>query len=143
MTPTPHRKARRAALWLLYALDVAGGDPDDALAQARDTLVELQADSSDYWPEIEVRVRGVDEHLDDLNKVIQDVSPRWRIERMAHIDRTILRLGAWEILYGGVRPIAVIDACVDLAKEYGEKGTPAFVNGLLDQICRDHDVEMR
>lgn len=142
MTPTAHRKARRVALWLLYALDVSGGTPESALRAARQTLVELQEDSGDYWDEIVVRVRGVYDRLDELNEVIQDVSPRWRIDRMAHIDRTILRLGAWEILHGGVPPISVIDACVDLAKEYGEKGTPAFVNGLLDQICRDHDVEM-
>lgn len=142
MTPTPHRKARRAALWLLYALDVADGEPDQALLAARETLVELQEDSGEYWNEIEVRVRGVHERLDELNTIIQEVSPRWRIERMAHIDRTILRLGTWEILFGDVPPIAVIDACVDLAKDYGEKGTPAFVNGLLDQICRDHDVDM-
>jgi N utilization substance protein B len=143
MNVTPHREGRRAALWLLYALDVAGGEPDQALRVARETLVELQEGSAEYWPEIEGRVRGVHQKLDDLNRIIQEVSPRWRVERMAHIDRTILRLGAWEILYGDVRPIAVIDACVDLAKEYGEKGTPAFVNGLLDQICRDHGIEIR
>lgn len=143
MSPTLHRKAQRAALWLLYAIDVSGGTADDALVAARATLSELERDSHSYWSEIEARVRGVYDELEAIDRIVQDVSPRWKIERMARIDRNILRLGAWEIVSAGLTPIAVIDACVDLGKEYGEQGTSAFVNGLLDQICKDHELKMR
>ncbi len=134
-------KERRAALWLVYALDVAGGDANDALGAARGTVEEFERGVD--WNEVEQMVTGVRAQWDDLDATIQAVSPRWKIERMAHIDRNILRLGAWEILHSTHPPIAVISSCVDLAKEYGDKGTPAFVNGLLDQICQDHDISLR
>ena len=143
MTISPHRKARRAALWLLYSIDVADGSADEALSASRATLSELDAGSEGYWEEIAERVRGVRGSIDRIDEVVQSVSPRWRLERMASIDRNILRLGAWEILDAKLPPIAVIDGCVELGKEFGDKGTSAFVNGLLDQICQDHDIEMR
>lgn len=143
MKVTPHRNARRAALWLLYSIDVTDGSPVDALSASRQTLAELDEGSTSYWVEIETRVRGVREKIEKIDEVVQAVSPRWRLERMASIDRNILRLGAWEILEAELAPIAVIDGCVELGKEFGEKGTSAFVNGLLDQICQDHDIKMR
>lgn len=146
MTVSPHRNAQRAALWLLYAHDVIGGDVGDVgslLSQSKETVCELEESASEQWSEITDRVRGVATSLDSVDEVVQAVSPRWKLSRMAKIDRNILRLGAWEILFGKLPPIAVINACVDLGKEYGEKNTPAFVNGLLDQICQDHDVAMQ
>ena len=125
----------------MYALDVAGGTAEDALSAAHSTVDELE--SGVDWRNVDRIVRGVRERWDELNTVVQGVSPRWKLERMAHIDRNILRLGAWEVLHGNHAPLAVINGCVDLAKEYGDKGTPAFVNGLLDQICRDHALEIR
>ena len=59
---------------------------------------------------------------------------------MATIDRNILRLGAWELLSGDQPPRAVINACIELGKDYGEQGTPAFINGLLDELCRRHEI---
>ncbi len=143
MTATLHRQAQRAALWLLYAMDVSGGTAEDALSAARGTVGELDGDSADYWPQVQARVRGYAAEAERIDKIVQDVSPRWKLARMARIDRNILRLGAWEIVCAKLPPIAVIDACVDLAKEYGDKGTGAFVNGLLDQICKDHGLKMR
>lgn len=137
----PDRKARRAALWLVYALDVTGGSVDEALDAAHYTVDELQRGHA--WETVERIVRGVSDRWDELNETVQAVSPRWRVERMAHIDRNILRIGAWEMLHADHPPRAVINACVELAKEYGDKGTPAFVNGLLDQICRDHSIKIR
>lgn len=143
MTVTPHRRAQRAALWLLYAMDVAGGSAEDALGAARDTLGDLDDDVPSYWAQVEERVHGVAAQREEIDRIVQAVSPRWKLERMARIDRNILRLGAWEILHARLNPIAVIDACVDLGKEYGDQNTGAFVNGLLDQICQDHDIKLR
>lgn len=140
---TLHRDAQRAALWLLYAMDVAQGTAEDALGAARGTLSEIDGDVAGYWEQIESRVRGVASQRAEIDEIVQKVSPRWRLERMAKIDRNILRLGTWEIVSAGLAPIAVIDSCVDLGKEYGEQGTGAFVNGLLDQICKDHGITMR
>ncbi len=143
MSATVHRSAQRAALWLLYAMDVSSEGATDALHAAKATMTEVDGGVLDFWAEIEARVHGVHDEREKVDGIVQAVSPRWKLERMARIDRNILRLGAWELVCAGLAPIAVIDSCVDLGKEYGEQGTGAFVNGLLDQICKDHGLKMR
>jgi len=143
MSESAQRRARRVSLWLLYALDIAGGRPEDALQAARETATELEEDADIPWDRVQAMVVGTHGRLEELTAVVQAVSPRWKVDRMAPIDRNILRLGAWEILHGGHPPLAVINGCVDLAKDYGDKGTPAFVNGLLDQICRNNEIAIR
>jgi len=136
------RKAREAALWALYGMDLAkafwGGRLDDFFPIATDrdaSLREVRAD-------VEARVSGVVAKRAELDDEIRRLSPRWRIERMAVIDRNVLRLGIWELLERKTSPIIVINACVELAKDYGEQNTPAFINGLLDQLCKDHGIEI-
>lgn len=137
------RLTRRAALLILSGADIAKTDADEALHYDKATLVgEYGPRLAQHWDMVEARVVGVRERFDEVTEEVQKVSPRWRVERMAPVDRSILRLGAWEILHGDVSPLEVIDHCVDLAKDYGEKDTPAFVNGLLDQLCQDHDIEI-
>lgn len=137
------QRARRAALWVLYLVDVGGADPREALEQSRQTIEELEPEVVDRWSMVEARVMGVFDNFEAVNEAVQSVSPRWKIERMAPVDRNILRLGTWELLMGQMeQPIAVIDHCVELGKEYGEKNTPGFVNGLLDQLCQDHSISL-
>ena len=137
-------KARKLALWMLYGLDVC---PDlfvqERLFQAYPLLSEHEEDLPELWDEVELRVLGVWAKRDLLNDEIQAVSPRWRVDRMATIDRNILRLGIWEILEQADSPIVVVNDCIELAKRYGGKGTPAFINGLLDQVCKNHQIAMR
>jgi N utilization substance protein B len=126
---------------MLYGLDVTdAADPEETLTSSYATAAELEERVPEVWSSVEERVHGTRGELASIDAIIQEVSPRWRLERMAAIDRNILRLGTWEIFHSDVLPVISIDACVDLAKEYGERSSPAFVNGLLDQICRDHDV---
>lgn len=137
-------KARKVALWMLYGLDLC---PDlfveERLFQSYPLLSEQDEDLPEYWDEVEQRVIKVWEERERLNDEIQAVSPRWRVDRMATIDRNILRLGIWEILEGVESPIVVVNDCIELAKRYGGKGTPAFVNGLLDQVCKNHKLSMK
>lgn len=137
-----HTKAREAALWLLYGIDVADEWTEVDLDRWYSTVHELDEDVIDYWPDVEQMVAGVIERRPELDERIQAVSPRWRLERMATIDRNILRVGAWELFYSDTRPLAVINECIELGKTYGEEKTPAFVNGLLDQLCSDHDIDI-
>ena len=62
--------------------------------------------------------------------------------RMARVDRNILRVGAFELMAGLTPPRDVIYDCVELAKRYGEKQTPRFVNGVLDQLCRNQGISL-
>ena len=95
----------------------------------RDRFEEARAFAAD-------RVRGVREEQVALDRRVQETSRRWRMERMAIIDRNILRLGAFEILHRGAevpRKVAINEA-VELAKTFGAAESGAFVNGLLDRI---------
>jgi N utilization substance protein B len=78
---------------------------------------------------------GAQSRVEDLDAAIGDSASHWRIERIATVDRTILRLGAYELLAEPQTPAAVVlDEAVELAKRFGEEDSPAFVNGVLDAI---------
>lgn len=134
------RRARRAALRTLYAIDVSGYETKMALETIRGTLAEPDDHPARYWDLVVARVHAVTDNLARLDEEIRVLSPRWRIERMAAVDRNLLRLGISEILAGETAPLVVINACVELAKEFGDKGTPGFINGLLDQLCQNQNI---
>ncbi len=139
-----HQASRRAALWVLYLVDVGEIDPSEALKTSRATMTELEPELGQHWDLVEARVNGIFGAFEKVDESVQAVSPRWKIARMAPVDRNILRVGAWELLHGQFEaPVAVIDHCVELGKEYGEKNTSGFVNGLLDQLCKDNDISVR
>ena len=80
-------------------------------------------------------VLGVDTHLEELDALIARYSEHWRLERMAAVDRNLLRLAAYELLYvPKIPPKVVINEAVELAKLYGTEVSGAFVNGILDRI---------
>ena len=141
--PNEENVARRAALWILVSMDISNTGPEPLLTNTYSTMIELDERVSEVWDRVEERVSGVWEAWDALNEEVQGLSPRWKLERMATVDRNILRLGAWELLQSYRGPLEVINAYVDLSKEYGEKNTPGFVNGLLDQLCQDHKIALR
>ncbi len=85
---------------------------------------------------------GVLNHLDELDEVIQAASPRWEISRMPHVDLTILRMAAWEILHEKDVPGAVaINEAVNLANRFSEPASGRFVNGVLGTILRRKQAE--
>jgi len=80
-------------------------------------------------------VQGVTTHREELDALITRHSEHWRLERMAAVDRNLLRLAAYELLYEPkIPPKVVINEAVELAKLYGTEDSGAFVNGILDRI---------
>jgi N utilization substance protein B len=78
---------------------------------------------------------GVGEKLQEIDKRLAEISSHWRPDRMAAVDRNILRLGAYEILFCDDIPGTVtVNEMVEIAKEFGSENTPAFVNGVLDKL---------
>jgi N utilization substance protein B len=122
-------EARERALALLYEAEQKGvpaAEVVDALPVAPDEFAAAL-------------VLGVDEHRDDLDRVIEAAATNWRLDRMAMLDRTVLRLGAFELLHRPDIPAAVsIDEAVELAKAYCGDESPRFVNGVLARIADDH-----
>lgn len=80
-------------------------------------------------------VQGTLHHLSDIDLCISRYSKDWPIERMATVDRNILRLAAYEIMFSeDVHPVVAIDEAVELAKKYGDENSKSFVNAILDRI---------
>ncbi len=110
------------------------------MANSLEIVEEIIPDAAACWELVRARLNNVWEQRDALNAEIQALSPRWRLDRMAAVDRNLLRLGTAELLSKEIAPLITINACIELAKAYGDKSTPAFVNGLLDQFCKNHDI---
>jgi N utilization substance protein B len=123
---------REAALQMLFQMEASG--------LSADQVVHLFWRSFEADPEgrayADQAVRGVEEHLADVDKLIGAASTHWRIERMARVDRNVLRLGAWELAHRLDVPRAVIlDEAVELSKSFGTEESSAFVNGVLNKIA--------
>jgi len=85
----------------------------------------------------EILVHGVLEKCEAIDKIIERYAENWEIKRMAYVDRNILRLSAYEMIYQDEIPIKVaINEAVELAKRYGEADSSKFVNGILDRIAK-------
>ena len=132
--------AREAALRTLYQCDLAGGAVEDAL---RSVLYGTLADADELVVEeptrrfVERLVRGVRARREELDTLISEGSEHWRLERMAAVDRNVLRLALFELLDEPETPAAVIlDEAIELAKLYGGPESGAFVNGVVDGIRR-------
>jgi N utilization substance protein B len=125
---------RESALQMLFALEAGGGTPEQVIASYwRETPGDPEG--RDY---ADAALRGVAAELERVDDAIRKASTNWRIERMARVDRNVLRLGAWELMQRSEVPRAVIlDEAVELAKRFGSEESGAFVNGVLDRIATD------
>ena len=139
------RRAREFALQILYQLDVQDQLSDDQaigmfwrnFAATVEAEGALPADLGEIQPFAEKLVRGVREHLVDLDAQIQGASKNWRLERMARVDRNLLRLALYELKHVDDVPAKVaINEAIEIAKRYGTNESSAFVNGILDR-CRE------
>jgi N utilization substance protein B len=138
----PRRRAREYALQVLFSLDVNEGI---SLAQAlahfwRDFKDSDEAEDRD--PQVvtfaESLVRGTVDNLKEIDDVVQRASKNWRLERMARVDRNVLRLATYELRFEPDVPAkVVINEAIEVAKRYGAAESPAFVNGLLDRISQE------
>ena len=128
------RKARELALKALYMFDVQG-EPD---VKALQCFWEGQPAKEEVRTRAEKMVRGVLDHVKELDRKIATASKHWRIERMSRVDRNVLRLAAFEILHDPEVPEQVsIDEAVEIARRYGDNKSSAFINGILDHIWKE------
>lgn len=128
-------KARKRALDVLYGADVRGESINQALADeaARAAADPKRANSWEYAREIVV---GITEHGDEIDELIETYSQGWPIARMPAIDRALLRIGLWEILFNDEVPDSVaIAEAVESARVHSTEDSAGFVNGLLGRIA--------
>jgi len=125
-------KARKRAVDLLFEADQRGVNARDLLADRLAKPV-TEAPLNQYTADL---VEGVVEHWTDINELLATYSQGWSVERMPSVDRAILRLGAFEVLYGeGVPEGVAIAEAVVLAKTLSTDESPKFVNGLLARLA--------
>ncbi|GEP47785.1 transcription antitermination factor NusB [Microbacterium saccharophilum] len=131
-------KARKRALDILYQSDVRGDDLAVTLAaEAQRAASEPSREAS--WLYAREIVDGVIDNRDDIDEQIVTHARDWKLERMPAVDRAILRMGVWELVYNDEVPTAVvIDEAVELAKEFSTDDSSSFVHGVLARIARSH-----
>ncbi len=125
-------KARKRALDILYASEMRRERPGEALDQS---IADGEGPTNDYTSEL---VRGVVEHQSRIDGLLSTYSEGWSLERMPAVDRNVLRLGVWELLYAEDVPDAVaVTEAMNLVRELSTDESPGFVNGVLGGIVRD------
>ena len=124
-------RAREFALQMLFQIDIGGSGIEDTLEP--------------FWVDRRARgitrecaerlVRGTILHQGEIDRLIGDSTKNWRVERMAGVDRNILRLAIYEFLFERETPsIVTIDEAIEIAKRYGGEDSGHFVNGILDAV---------
>ena len=134
------RKGRECALQLLYQMDMQGllegdvhsDDISDAMGGFWDSFEPVEEEDRGYAERL---VDGVLREFTELNAVIQSASHRWKIDRMAQVDRNLLRIAAFEIYHCPDIPRSVsINEAIEVAKRFSGSESYAFINGILDNL---------
>ena len=129
--PGIRRQARMIALQILYEYDTANHGPEEVLQRHAEER-HLQPKVVEYAREL---LQGVCDHLAEIDADIQSAAREWPLQQMARIDKNILRLAIYEILFNNTVPAkAAINEAVELAKIFGSDTSSRFVNGVLGTI---------
>ena len=125
------RKARILALQALYEIDSAGHEPE--------TVIERTIATTDMTEEnrtfIREMISGTVKNREEIDKQIQELAPAWPIDQLAMVDRNVLRLAIFEILYDNKVPVKVaVNEAVELAKTFGSDNSAKFINGVLGAV---------
>ncbi len=141
MTVSSRRtRARERALQALYQIDVAAEGIDEALAAFWKSFEPVEREVREL---AEALVRGVAGSRRAIDDAIEEASSNWRLDRMARVDRNVLRLAVYELLRTDVPVKVVINEAIELGKKFGSESSGAFVNGVLDKVAAGLSPERR
>ncbi len=127
------RKARELALQLLFQTDLTGATPQEIVGLFW-KVNETELETRQY---AEFLFLKAFENRTQVDELIVTHAQHWRLERMAVVDRNILRMAVVELLYGDTPSIVVIDQAIEIARKFSSDEAPQFVNGILDSIKED------
>ena len=127
------RRARELALQLLYQHEMTETPPEEM----EENLEEWRGATDGIRQFADILIRGTLEHLDEIDEELARQTAHWRLERLAAVDRNILRLAMYELLFHAETPHpVVIDEAIEIAKKYGSAESARFVNGVLDGFVK-------
>lgn len=132
------RRGREYALQMLYAMDLSGYQPDQVFAGFY-AIQDLNRDAFYYARRL---VDGVHGHLEEIDLVLGKYAEHWKIHRMAAVDRNLLRLGLFELMYVKEVPFPiVINEALEIVKEFSDQEGTQFLNGILDAARKEFRPE--
>ena len=131
----PRRKAREYALQMLFQWDITHDNIDQVAA----TFFQNQPEESEIVVEFARQlVMNTVEHVEQIDEFIRRHAEHWRLDRMATVDRNILRLAVQEFLYDKETPkTVVINEAIEIARRFSAQESPLFINGVLDSIKKE------
>lgn len=129
-------KARKRALDVLFECE-ARGLPLGATLEQRQAAAAADPREPAVTPYVLTLVHGVAEHQEHIDRVLSQVAHDWALDRMPAVDRNLLRIGAYEVLWGDVPDAVAVSEAVALATDLSTQESPAFVNGVLSRIAAD------
>jgi N utilization substance protein B len=131
------RKARELALQMLFQHDMSGNEPD-AIISTFEELQKSKPNTRDFATKI---FRGTVEHLPKIDQMIVAQADNWRLERMAVVDRNIIRMSVYEFLHESDTPkLVIIDEAIEIGKKFGTQKSSQFINGILDGILKRYNL---
>lgn len=143
-------RSREFALQILYRIDLNRASIEEVfedfwkdrtdltLSDKEKEIIELDKKDPDIREYAERLVKGAFERLVEIDETIERYASNWKVDRMAYVDRNILRLSTYELCHlGEVPPKVAINEAVELAKRYGEPDSSKFVNGILDKVAKN------
>ncbi len=125
-------KAREYALQILYAVDITRDDPTDCVERFWEGNEESSGEVRKFAASL---VLGVSDNKKEIDRMIARYATNWQLDRMAVIDRNVLRFATYELLYAkDIPPKVSINEAINIAKKFGGPDSGKFVNGVLDKI---------
>lgn len=125
------RRLRELALQVLYQIEITKQSPYKALEESKRNFYPDE-EEDEFAKRI---VLGVAQHQQEIDRLIEGYAEHWRLDRMAIVDRNILRMAIFELLYcEDVPPKVTLNEAIDLGKRYGTEESGSFINGILDRI---------
>jgi len=129
------RKSRELALKMLYQMETAGDDPEKALLKYCE-LFPHHKDIIDYARHI---LSGIKREMDTIDRHIDDSSENWNLSRITYVDRNIMRIGIFEMIFSvDCPPKVAINEAIELGKKYGSEESKKFINGVLDRVLKEY-----
>ena len=131
----PRRKAREYALQMLFQWDITHDAIEQIVATFFQNQPEETAATVDFARNL---VTGTIEHVEEIDRLIQRHAEHWRLDRMAIVDRNLLRLATQEFLYdSGTPKTVIINEAIEIARRFSTQESPQFINGILDSIKKE------
>jgi transcription antitermination protein NusB len=132
------RQSRELAMQVLFYMDMVQKEPDEMV----DLFCKNFKPSKQVLPFLITLVKGVVDRKNDIDGIIEKFSSNWKVSRMAGVDRNVLRIAVFELLFMEEIPAKVtINEAIDIGKKYGTEESGAFINGILDSIRKLTDSE--